>query len=53
MEYEGLPEIRSQKHLWSQLTELRQNRLMDEGEFLSFLKRRGIPAAGVIHGEPG
>jgi hypothetical protein len=53
LEYQGLPEIRSETELWNQLDDLRQNWLMDEARFLSFLHDRGIPVVGVVEGEPG
>lgn len=53
VEYEGLPDIRVEAELWSQLYYLRQNELMSESRFLWFLKERGVPASGVIDGEPG
>lgn len=53
MEYEGLPEVRLETELWNQLDELRQNRLMGESQFLSFLQDRGLPVSGVVGGEPG
>ncbi len=52
MEYEGLPEVRLETALWDRLDELRQNRLMGESQFMSFLRDRGIPALGAFNGEP-
>lgn len=51
---DDLPDL--QKHLqeWSQdLDLLRQNRLLDEGHFISFSRERGSPVSGVVTGDPG
>lgn len=32
---------------------LRQNRLLDEGNFIKFAKDHGVPVSGVIKGDPG
>jgi hypothetical protein len=53
MEYEGLPDIRLERELWDQRDEHRQNSLMAESAFLSFLSERGIPVFGIVEGEPG
>ncbi len=53
MEYQGLPDIRTQVELWNQLAILRQNSLLNESSFLSFAQDRGIPVVGVVEGEPG
>jgi hypothetical protein len=39
---------------WTQdLTDLRQNSLLDESTFINFAGERGIPVHGVIEGDPG
>lgn len=54
MEYGHVPNLRSYLDEWTEEIDLfRQNRLMDESQFLSFSRDRGLPVSGVITGDPG
>lgn len=54
MEYKDVPDLRQYIADWAEEIELfRQNWLMGEAQFLGFAKDRGLPAWGVINGEPG
>jgi hypothetical protein len=49
----NLHEFRHYLHEWSEeVNLLRQNRLLDEGAFISFAKDCGISVSGVIQGDP-
>ncbi|MGA2591276.1 MAG: hypothetical protein ABSH32_15255, partial [Bryobacteraceae bacterium] len=46
--------IRQQLEKWSDdLSRLRQNRVLGESAFITFVEDRGIPVFGVVEGDPG
>ena len=54
MDNDPVPDIRQYVDEWAQdLEVLRQNRLLDEGTFITFARDRGIAISGVVTGDPG
>lgn len=54
MDHNEIPDFAKYREEWAQdLESLRQNRLLDEGAFLTFAKDRGVPVWGVVTGDPG
>lgn len=49
-----LPNLQGHLQEWSaDLDILRQNQLLNEGQFISFVRERGLPIKGVVTGDPG
>lgn len=54
MTQDDIPDLQSYLQGWSHdLNLLRQNRLLDEGEFIGFARDRGLIVSGIVTGDPG
>ena len=54
MDHNRIPDFRQYIEGWSSDLELlRQNRLLDESEFIRFSRDRGLAISGVVTGDPG